>query len=145
MLRPRSSISACLRGCISQRHSLQVRGASQASELSGSRFQSRHCSGTHTKLGAATTTSSASNLAIGLVGHCAKHHHREFAFPIHLPVKSMHDLPDSLLSCSTSHPMLDSLGVCTFGVHPRFECLCSSSNKTLKLNFPSFDEDNPKL
>ena len=101
--------------------------------------------GTHAKLGAATTTLSASNLATSLVGHRAEHHHREFEFPIHLPIKSMHDLADSLLSCSASHPMLDSLGVCTFGVHPGFECLCSSSNKTLKLNFPSFDEDNPKL
>jgi len=69
---------------------------------------------------------------------------------IPLLVKGLHSPPKPLLFRSSSPSALEGLGkkhdgFCVGFGHPFCNTPPSSSSKLPKLNFPSFDEENPKL
>lgn len=92
---------------------------------------------------AAAAIPSAGHPVVGPDGHRVELHHRESGSHTHLPVKGTP--PPSAPYCSASQPLF------SFPLESNTESMVGaerssfSSNRLPKMNFPSFDGENPKL
>jgi len=101
-------------------------------------FGAATTAGILTKPVATTASSFAGNPIIGPSGHRVETIHQESGFDTHLPVKgtpASHDY-SKLLKMDPGARITR---------HSRFESSRQSYSKLLKMDFPSFDGDNPKL